>query len=144
MPAKALVTGATGYIASHIIAELLSRGYDVVGTVRSLTNKDKYAFLYELPHSKEHLELREADLSDPKSWESALEGVASVIHVASPIPPVVPTPEYDFIKPVVGGTKSVIEACLLNKVKRIVFTSTCLTIMVRLDGKVATEDDWSQ
>ena len=50
-----LVTGASGYIASHVIKELLERGYHVIGTVRSVANKDKYAFLYELPHAKEHL-----------------------------------------------------------------------------------------
>jgi len=44
---KVLVTGATGYLASHIIKELLSRDYEVVGTVRNLANKEKYAFLYE-------------------------------------------------------------------------------------------------
>ena len=43
---KVLVTGATGYIAAHIINLLLSRGYDVVGTVRSLDDKKKNAFLY--------------------------------------------------------------------------------------------------
>lgn len=42
---KVLVTGASGYIASHLIYQLLEKGYDVVGTVRSLTNKDKYLFL---------------------------------------------------------------------------------------------------
>lgn len=50
-----LVTGASGYIASHVIKELLQRGYHVIGTVRSVANKDKYAFLYEFPNAKEHL-----------------------------------------------------------------------------------------
>jgi len=85
-----LVTGASGYIASHIIKELLQRGYHVVGTVRSLANQAKYAFLYELPNAKEHLELREADLLDANSWDNALVGVESVLHVASPIPPGIP------------------------------------------------------
>ncbi len=72
MSGKVLVTGATGYIASHVVRELLARGYSVVGTVRNLANKDKYAFLYEFAQAKEHLELREADLLKPESWESAL------------------------------------------------------------------------
>ncbi len=55
MSGKVLVTGATGFLASHIIHELLRRGYSVVGTVRSLDNKDKHAFLYEFPQAKEHL-----------------------------------------------------------------------------------------
>ena len=47
-----LVTGATGYIASHVISQLLEKGYKVLGTVRSLDNKEKYAFLNELPKAK--------------------------------------------------------------------------------------------
>lgn len=50
-----LVTGATGYIASHVINELLQRGYKVVGTVRNLANKDKYTFLFDIPNAKENL-----------------------------------------------------------------------------------------
>ena len=53
-----LVSGASGYIASHVIKQLLKRGYKVVGTVRSLANKEKYQFLYEFDHAKENLELR--------------------------------------------------------------------------------------
>lgn len=47
-----LVTGASGYIASHVIKELLERGYHVIGTVRSVANKDKYAFLFEFANAK--------------------------------------------------------------------------------------------
>jgi uncharacterized protein YbjT (DUF2867 family) len=70
-----LVTGASGYLASHIINILLGKGYNVVGTVRSLANKDKYSFLYKLPNAEAHLELREADLIDAHSWEAALKDV---------------------------------------------------------------------
>lgn len=42
---KVLVTGASGYIASHLIHQLLQKEYHVVGTVRSLANKEKYSFL---------------------------------------------------------------------------------------------------
>lgn len=55
MSGKVLVSGATGYIGSHVISELLKRGYQVVGTVRSLANKEKQAFLFEFPHAKERL-----------------------------------------------------------------------------------------
>lgn len=99
MSGKVLVTGASGFIASHVINELLGRGYEVVGTVRSLANKEKYAFLYELPHAKERLELREADLLDSNSWDSALQGITSVIHLASPIPLGIPKNDDEYVKP---------------------------------------------
>jgi nucleoside-diphosphate-sugar epimerase len=57
MSKSILVSGASVYIASHIIKELLTRGYKVIGTVRSLANKEKYQFLYLFDHSKENLEL---------------------------------------------------------------------------------------
>jgi nucleoside-diphosphate-sugar epimerase len=88
--------------------------------------------------------LREADLLDAGSWDAALAGVTSVLHVASPIPPGIPKDEDELIKPAVEGTRNVIHASLKNKVKRLIFTSSCLTIMVRTDGKIANEDDWSQ
>lgn len=87
---RVLVTGATGYIAAHVIRELLERGYEVFGTVRQLSNKDKYSFLYDLPNAKDRLTIRQADLLDAQAWNAALEGIHSVIHVASPIPPGVP------------------------------------------------------
>ncbi len=50
-----LVSGASGYIASHVIRELLQRNYHVIGTVRSIANEAKYYFLYQFPNAKEHL-----------------------------------------------------------------------------------------
>jgi len=73
-----------------------------------------------------------------------LVGIENVIHVASPIPPGIPKDENELIKPAVEGTRHIINACLKNKIKRLVFTSSCLTVMVRTDGKVADENDWSQ
>ena len=115
----------------------------MIGTVRSLDNKEKYAFLNELKGAKEHLELREADLTKVECWDKATEGIQSVIHVASPIPPGVPKDENELIIPAVEGTQNVINACLKNKIKRLVLTSGCLTALVRKDNKVVNEDDWS-
>jgi len=56
------VTGASGFIAAHIVRELLERGYRVRGTVRSLRHPDKYTFLTQLPGAAERLTLVEADL----------------------------------------------------------------------------------
>ena len=60
-----LVTGATGYIATHVVQQLLSSGnYRVRGTVRSLKNEEKVKALKELvPDAKHPLDLCEADLN---------------------------------------------------------------------------------
>lgn len=44
----AVVTGASGYVATELIKQLLSKGYNVRGTVRSLASKDKVSHLLKL------------------------------------------------------------------------------------------------
>ena len=58
-----VVTGATGFIASELIKQLLEKGYTVRGTVRSLQNKGKVQHLEKLGQAMPgHLTLHEADL----------------------------------------------------------------------------------
>ena len=59
----AVVTGATGFVASELVKQLLAKGYTVRGTVRSLQNKDKVQHLERLGQAMPgHLTLHEADL----------------------------------------------------------------------------------
>jgi len=138
------VSGATGYLAAHIIKLLLEQGHKVRGSVRSLLNTAKSQFLYDLvPEKKANLELVEAELTDSKSWISALSGCEYVLHVASPIPPYVPKDENEIIKPAVEGTLNVLNAALVNKCKKVVVTSSGLSIAAGNNGKLCTEDDWA-
>lgn len=64
-----LVTGASGFIASHIVLLLLKNGYTVRGTVRSLKNEKKLRPLKNIcPEARNLLELVEADLLVADSW----------------------------------------------------------------------------
>lgn len=64
-----LVSGASGYIASHVVKQLQEAGYQVRGTVRSLKDEKKIRHLYTLcPNAKHKLELVEANLLDAGSW----------------------------------------------------------------------------
>lgn len=68
---RVLVTGASGFLASHVVKQLLESGqYRVRGTVRSLANEKKVAPLRRLcPEGAQYeLELVEADLMDKTSW----------------------------------------------------------------------------
>jgi dihydroflavonol-4-reductase len=67
-----------------------------------------------------------------------------VIHVASPTLSGAPKHEDELIRPAVESTRNIINACLKNTVKRLVFTSSCMTVLVRSDGKIPNEDDWSE
>ena len=75
-----LVTGASGYIAAHIIQQLLENGYKVRGTVRSLRNEQKVAPLRKLGGDKnENLELVEGNLLNDACWPGIVEGSFSHI-----------------------------------------------------------------
>jgi len=141
-----LVTGASGYIASHLIKLLLERGFKVRGSVRSVSNQAKYQFLYDLvPEKKDNLTLVEAELTNKESWLKAVEGCHYVFHVASPIPPSVPKDENELIIPAVEGTLNVLEAAVQKGVKKVVVTSSCLTVMMgQPEGKENNEEDWSR
>jgi nucleoside-diphosphate-sugar epimerase len=67
------VTGASGFIASHIVKQLLEKGYTVYGTVRSLANKERVDFLYTLPHADTNLKLSLYDPSTPDVKNSTFD-----------------------------------------------------------------------
>ena len=108
-----LVTGASGFLATHIVQQLLVKGQvRVHGTVRSLKNEEKVKPLQEMvPDATYPLELVEADLMNEESWKEAVRGCLYVYHVASPVPSQVPRNETDIIVPAVEGTLNVLKAC---------------------------------
>ena len=82
-----LVTGASGFLGSHVIKQLLENGCKVRGTVRSLSDEKKTKPLKNLvKEAKFELELVAADLCDEKSWLDAVRGCSYVVHTASPVP----------------------------------------------------------
>jgi len=91
---RVLVTGASGYLAGHVVYYLLERDYLVRGTVRSLKDPKKISHLYEIyPSKKDNLELVEADLLDKSGWDAAMKDVDYVLHLASPFPFKIPKNE---------------------------------------------------
>lgn len=108
---RVLVTGASGFIAGHVVQVLMEAGLRVRGTVRSLRNEAKVAHLRALcPGAKYPLELVEADLLQPDSWPAAVAGCTHVMHVASPAPASLPKHEDELVKPAVEG------ACVCSRV----------------------------
>jgi len=80
-----LVTGAGGFLGSHIVKQLLYQGYNVRGTVRDLQDLKKVEPLRKLP-TRSLLELVEVDLMDKDLWRMAVKDCTFVIHTASPVP----------------------------------------------------------
>lgn len=138
------VTGASGFIASHIVAQLLERGYRVRGTVRSLARPGKYDFLTSLPGADERLELVEAELLTPSSYDEAVAGCQIVMHTASPYVLDVEDPQRDLVDPAVEGTRNVLESCRAAGVERVIVTSSMAAITDEPDSDhELTEEDWN-
>ncbi|MBA0732742.1 hypothetical protein Gogos_016813 [Gossypium gossypioides] len=80
------VTGGTGFVASWLIKSLLQEGYAVRTTVRAdPENKRDLSFHTSLPGAAEKLKILSADLSDPNSFDAAIEGCKAVLYVATPV-----------------------------------------------------------
>lgn len=106
------VTGASGYMASWIVAKLLDESYRVHGTVRSLEDKNKVQHLLNM--ANEHpgqLELFEADLMKEGSFDDAMSDCRTVIHTASPYFLDKPNDPYkQLILPASEGTSNILNS----------------------------------
>jgi dihydroflavonol-4-reductase len=123
-----LVTGGSGFIASHVIAQLLAAGEEVHATVRDLRRADKLTALQDLQTQyPERLRLFEADLLKPGSFDAAMAGCEVVHHVASPflMPEKIRDGRKQMLEPALNGTRNVLDN--VNRcpsVRRVVMTST--------------------
>lgn len=122
-----LVTGATGYIASWVIKQLLEKGYTVHATVRDLNKTASVQHLHDIAaKTSGSLKLFQANLLDDGAFDDAMKGCEIVLHMASPF--VVTNFKdaiKDIIEPAVLGTENVLNS--VNKteaVKRVVVTSS--------------------
>eukprot|EP00164_Ancoracysta_twista_P003599 GFYU01004819.1.p1 GENE.GFYU01004819.1~~GFYU01004819.1.p1 ORF type:complete len:372 (+),score=97.63 GFYU01004819.1:71-1186(+) len=146
-----LVSGATGFIASQIIYDLLGKGYQVNGTMRNTSDEEKVKVLMNLrPEAKDNLKLFQANLTSAEGWDEAVKGCTYVLHTASPVPIVSPKDEDEVIKPAVEGTMIVLEAAKkAGTVKRVVVTSSVSAVSTYTGRSVEdynnytfTEEDW--
>lgn len=140
---RVLVSGASGFIARHCIHELLSRGYKVRGTLRSLAREDEVRAAVG-GNDRDRLQLVEADLTSDDGWADAVSGCDYVLHVASPIPLAEPKDENDLIVPAREGALRVLRAAHEAGVRRVVMTSSVAAVVYGHDEeKIFDEDDWS-
>src|SRR6202521_3201638 len=116
-----LVTGAAGFLGSHVTRQLVARGDDVRVLLRASSTNRAIA---DLP-----LEYVTGDLRDPASLDRAMKGVKRVFHVAADYR-LWAKRKQDIYDSNVGGTKNLLEAAKRAGVERLIYTSTVATIAV--------------
>lgn len=121
---KVFLTGASGFIAKHILRELLENGYDVRASVRSDKRKLELQGLF--PDAA--LEFAVLDLTRDDGWQDALQGCEVLIHTASPFPLTEPKDPQDLIRPAVDGTLRAMRAAKDAGIGRVILTSSCAAI----------------
>ncbi|SJZ84890.1 Nucleoside-diphosphate-sugar epimerase [Chitinophaga eiseniae] len=145
---RVLLTGATGFLGSHTIIQLLEKGYEVTGTLRDMGRAGaiREMIAQHTPHTH-RLTFAQATLEEKDIWYELTRQIDFVQHVASPFPRELPKREEDLIIPAREGVLNVMRAASANKVKRFVLTSSSSAVLYgktpqQLD-KVMTEADWS-
>ena len=119
--AKILVTGAAGFLGSHVTRQLAARGADVRVLLRPSSSNRAIA---DLP-----LEYVTGDLRDSASLDRAVAGVQKVFHVAADYR-LWSKRSQDIYDSNVGGTKNLLEAAKRAGVEQFIYTSTVATIAV--------------
>ena len=116
-----LVTGASGFLGSHVARQLVARGDDVRVLMRPSSTNRAVADL--------SLEYVTGDLRDPASLERAMAGIKTVFHVAADYR-LWARKSRDIYDSNVGGTKNLLDAAKRAGVEKFIYTSTVATIAV--------------
>ncbi|KAH9829046.1 NAD-P-binding protein [Rhodofomes roseus] len=136
-----LVTGASGFIGSHVVVQLLEAGYRVRGTARGAkTDVLRSAF------TNPNFESTAIDDITTSDFTSALQGVDAVIHVASPLAGR-ESPEVT-LNSAVEGTLNILRQAVKAGVSNVVLTSSWATTIdpgsSSFTGVTFTEKDWGK
>ncbi|KAH6620178.1 ketoreductase [Boeremia exigua] len=147
-----LVTGANGYIASHVVKVLLDNGYNVRGTVRS--DKAAAQLRETFPgFIDKHLSIAfVADLSNSDEFANVIDSsIVGVVHTASPAAYPVEDIVGEILEPAIRSSVGVLDAVKrfadLQRFKRVVHLSSLAAMLDHSKGKrpgyVYSEDDWN-
>ena len=128
---KAFITGATGFVGSHVARALAAQGAELRLLVRPTSRLDNIADLLA--------ETATGDLRDPGSLKKAMAGCEFVFHVAADYRLWVRDPDQMY-RSNVEGTRSIIQAARETGVRRVIYTSSVATMAFTREGQIAGED----
>jgi len=126
----AFVTGATGFVGSHVARALAEQGASLRLLVRASSNTKNITEL--------KADLVTGDLRDPASLQKAISGCDTLFHVAADYRLWVRDPE-DMYRANVEGTRAILEAARNGGVRRVVYTSSVATMGFTSNAQPANE-----
>ena len=128
---KAFITGATGFVGSHVARALAAQGAELRLLVRPTSRLDNIADL--------RAETATGDLRNPESLKKAMVGCEFVFHVAADYRLWVRDPDQMY-RSNVEGTRAIIQAAQESGVRRVIYTSSVATMGFTREGHIAGED----
>ncbi|KAF2114557.1 3-beta hydroxysteroid dehydrogenase/isomerase family protein-like protein [Lophiotrema nucula] len=150
-PHRVLLTGANGFVASHILSQLLSASHSVRAIIRSPAKAAAVKALF--PTYSKHLDFAVVpDMTATGAFDDALKSEPPfdvVMHTASPFLYKAVGDVNGFLDPAIKGTTEVLEGInrVAPSVKRVILTSSFAAIgafgLKDETGKVYTESDWN-
>jgi dihydroflavonol-4-reductase len=127
---KAFITGATGFVGSHVARALAERGADLRLLVRSSSKTDNIADL--------RAEVVMGDLREPQSLKKFMSGCEFVFHLAADYRLWVRDPE-EMYRANVEGTRAIVQAAGESGVRRVIYCSSVATMGFTEEGQVVDE-----
>jgi dihydroflavonol-4-reductase len=128
---RAFLTGATGFLGSHVARVLAEQGAHLRLLVRATSNLKNIEGL--------KADTATGDLRDPTSLEKAMHGCEVVFHVAADYRLWLKDPN-EMYRSNVEGTRAILDAARKNKVRCVVYTSSVATVGFTGNGRPADED----
>ena len=144
-----LVTGVSGFLGHHCAVELLKNGYHVKGSLRNLDKKDEVMNgIRKEIEPKDNLDFVKLDLLNDDGWDDDDDDCDYVLHTAAPFSVVEPNDENEYILPIRDGSIRVLKFSQKARVKRVVLTSSAVTMMGVIydsneDSGIVSSKDWT-
>src|ERR1700736_3323223 len=127
---KAFITGATGFVGSHVARALAAQGAELRLLIRSTSRLDNSADL--------RAETATGDLRDPESLKKGMAGCEFVFHVAADYRLWVRRPE-EMYRANVEGTRGILQAAQEAGARRVIYTSSVATMGFPSNGTPCDE-----